>query len=105
MADLTRSEELVQSIERDETFRTEVDSAPTMTAKRQVLDAHGFHDVGFDDMRAYVESKGGKLEIPDGNRELSDDELAAVAGGLTDGELTFLWYGGFAAASAAVAAA
>ena len=32
-------------------------------------------------MRAYVESKGGTLTVQQGGRELSDQELAAVAGG------------------------
>jgi hypothetical protein len=63
MADLSRADERVQTIERDDAFRTEVEAAPTVDARRQALDAHGFQDVGLDDMWAYVESKGGKLVI------------------------------------------
>lgn len=81
MADLTRAEDLVQTIERDDAFRAEVESAPTVSAKREVLDRHGFRDVGLDDMKVYIESKGGHLVFKDSRRELSDDELAAVAGG------------------------
>jgi hypothetical protein len=84
MAYLTRAEELVQTIERDAAFQAAIEGAPTMTGRRQVLDAHGFQDIGLDDMRTYVESKGGKLVVPKSGRELSDDELAAVAGGLSD---------------------
>ena len=87
MADLTRAEELVRTIENDAAFRSEVELAPTVTAKRQVLDAKGFQDVTLDDMKAYVESKGGTLVAKDSGRELSEQELAAVAGGLTDVEL------------------
>ncbi len=86
MADLTRAEELVQAIEGDAAFQSEVEGAPTATAKRQVLDLHGYQDVGLDDMRAHVESKGGQLVVPEGGRELNDDELAAVAGGVWAGE-------------------
>lgn len=86
MADVTRAEELVETIQQDAAFQAEVESAPTATAKRQVLDAHGFQDIDLDDMKAYVESKGGTLVVNDRSRELSDDELAAVAGGMTDGQ-------------------
>ena len=86
MADLTRAEELVRAMERDAAFRAEVEAAPTVAAKRRVLDARGFADVGLDDMRAYVESLGGTLTVVPGGRELSEQELAAVAGGLTDEE-------------------
>jgi len=82
MADLTRAEELVQTMERDEAFQGAVQAAPTVTAKRQVLDSRGFQDVNLEDMKAYVESKGGKLVAKDGGRELSEQELAAVAGGV-----------------------
>ena len=106
MADLTRAEELVRTIERDDAFRAEVESAPTVTAKRAVLDARGFRDVGLDDMKAYVESKGGTLNIPEGGKELSEQELAAVAGGLTDVELGLAIGGPLAIATGfAVAAA
>lgn len=81
MADLTRADALVQTIERDDAFRAEIQAAPTANAKRQVLDTHGFQDVGLEDMRTYVESQGGTLTIPRGGSELGDDELAAVAGG------------------------
>jgi len=87
MADLTRADELVQTMERDAEFRTEVESAPTVTAKRAVLESRGFADVSIDDMKAYVESKGGTLVAKDSGRELSEQELAAVAGGATDGEI------------------
>ena len=84
MADLTRADELVRTMERDDAFRAEVQAAPTGEAKRGVLDAHGYHDVGLEEMRAYVESKGGTLVVPPAGRELSDQELAAVAGGTSD---------------------
>ena len=91
MADLTRADELVQAMDRDDAFRAEIEAAPTVTAKRTVLDARGFEDVGLDDMRAYVESKGAKLATEEGGRELSDQELAAVAGGaLTETEMTIV---------------
>ena len=91
MADLGRAEALVQTMERDGAFRAAVEAAPTVAAKRQVLDARGFADVGLDDMRAYVESKGGALvegrggtmAVQVGGRELSDRELGGVAGGVT----------------------
>ena len=86
MADLTRADELVRTIERDAAFQAEVEAAPTATAKRRVLDAHGFRDIGLGDMRAYVERKGGALVVLPARRELSEQELASVAGGLTDGE-------------------
>src|SRR5215216_2874599 len=84
MADLAGAEELVRTMERDAAFRAEVGAAPTAAAKRQLLDARGFGDVGFDDMRAWVERQGGTLVIQPGGRELSEEELAAVAGGLSD---------------------
>ena len=106
MADLTRAEELVQTIERDAAFQDAIKAAPTVGAKREVLDSRGFQDVGLDEMRAYVESKGGTLVVPDGGRELSEQELAAVAGGTSDeaiglgvglGGLTILAFAGAAA--------
>lgn len=86
MADLSRADELVQSIERDAAFQAEVEGAPTTTAKRRVLDAHGFQDISLGDMRTYVESKGGALVVLPARQELSDEELASVAGGLSTGE-------------------
>src|SRR5438270_1800675 len=86
MAAMTRAEELVQTMERDPAFQQDVEAAPTVAAKRQILDAHGFQDVSLDDMRAYVESRGGTLVLPPNVRELSDEELDAVVGGLTDAE-------------------
>ena len=83
MADLTRADELVRTMERDAEFRSEVEAAPTVTAKRQLLDGRGFQDIDLDDMKAYVESKGGTLNLPGGGHELSEQELAAVSGGLT----------------------
>ena len=58
MADLTRAADLVQTIERDAEFQATIQAAPTVSAKREVLDAHGRQDISLDDMRAYVESKG-----------------------------------------------
>src|SRR5688572_28356250 len=81
MADLARAEELVQTMDRDAAFRTEVEGASTVAAKHALLESRGFRDVSIEDMKAYVESKGGKLVTQDGGRELSDQELAAVAGG------------------------
>ena len=109
MADLTRADELVRTIERDAAFQAEVKSAPTMTAKREVLDAHGFQDIGLDDMKAYVESKGGKLTVPEGGRELTEQELAAVSGGaledLSEAEIVLISVGGAGAIGIGVAAA
>lgn len=81
MADTARAADLVQAIDQDETFRSELEAVPTMGAKRRVLDAHGFQDVSLDDMRAYVESFGGELVMKPANRELSEEELSAVVGG------------------------
>ncbi len=86
MADLTRAEALVQTIDRDAAFQAAVQAAPTVTAKRAVLDSRGFADVGLEDMKAYVESKGGTLNPPEMGRELSDQELTAVAGGFDSGQ-------------------
>ena len=105
MADLTRAEELVQTIERDAEFQAEVESAPTAIAKRQVLDAHGFQDIDLADMKAYVESKGGTLVVPESSRELSDDELAAVAGGMRPEEAALIGMGSVAGAGIVIAAA
>ena len=52
-----------------------------------MLDARGFQDVGLDDMKAWVESKGGRLVVQPGGRELTDEELAAVAGGAQEVDL------------------
>jgi len=104
MADLTRAEELVQTIDRDSAFQAEVQAAPTVAAKRQVLDAHGYQDVGLEDMRAYVESKGGALNVPTGGQELNEQELAAVAGGITQGELDAIVISSAIVVSAAAAA-
>ncbi len=52
MADLTRAEELVRTMKQSDAFRGEVEAAPTVTAKRQVLDNRGYEDVDLDDMRA-----------------------------------------------------
>jgi len=38
-------------------------------------------------MEAYVAGKGGMLTLQHGGRKLSDQELAAVAGGMTDPEV------------------
>ena len=86
MAEMARAETLVQTMERDAAFQSEMQAAPTVRAKRAVLDTHGFADVSVEDMRAYVESKGGTLVVPQAGHELSDAELSAVAGGLTDEE-------------------
>jgi hypothetical protein len=87
MANLTRAEELVQTMERDPTFQQEMEAAPTVSAKRSILDDYGWQDVTFEDMKAYVESQGGTLIVKRGDRELSDAELDAVVGGLTDDEV------------------
>ena len=86
MAELARAEELVRTMERDDAFRAAVEAAPTVAAKRAVLDARGFADVGLADMKAWVEGQGGTLTLRQGGRELSEQELAAVAGGLTEVE-------------------
>ena len=105
MADLARADELVQTMERDAAFRAEVEAAPTAAAKRRLLDERGFADVGLDDMRAWVERQGGTLVVrPVGGQELSDQELAAVAGGLTRDENTALMAGALVAVGAASAA-
>jgi hypothetical protein len=86
MAEVTRAEELVRTMERDPAFQQDVEAAPTMTAKRDILDAHGFQDVSLNDMKAFVESQGGSLTLKREGRELSDEELDAVVGGLTSTE-------------------
>ena len=65
---LTRAEELVQTMERDEAFRSEVEAAPTVTAKRQLLESRGYQDIDLDEMKAYVESQGGRSSSPIGGR-------------------------------------
>ena len=79
-----------------------------MAAKRSILEAHGFSDIDLDDMRAYVESKGGTIVMPPTNRELTEQELGAIAGGLTNEDAGILigvggglLIGGGAAAAAA----
>jgi len=52
-------------LERDSAFRAEVESALTVTAKRQVLESRGFADIDLDDMKAYVESNGGTIVLPE----------------------------------------
>ena len=110
MAAMTRAEELVQTMERDPTFQQEIEAASTVSAKRSILDAHGFGDVTLEDTKAYVESQGGTLIVKRGDRELSDRELDTVVGGLTNEEaagiagLTLIGVT-MAAALAAVAAA
>jgi len=101
MAQMARSE----ALDRDAAFQAEVKEARTVEGKRAVLDKHGFGDVSVEEMRAYVESKGGKLVMPETGHELSDAELSAVAGGLTEGELGLIIMGGTMATSAASAAA
>ena len=105
MVDTARAEALVQAMEHDATFQSEVKAAHSVAAKHDVLDAHGFADVSLEEMRAYVESKGGKLNVPQAGHELSDAELSAVAGGLTEGETGLIIMGGTMAVSAASAAA
>ena len=105
MADLTRAEELVQAVDRDAAFQAAIQAAPTVGAKRQVLDSHGFADVHLDDMRAYVESKGGTLNVPEGGQELSEQELAAVAGGLDDFTVVGIAVGAMVVTTAVSAAA
>ncbi len=63
MAEMARAEAVAQAIGRDTAFRSAVEAAPTVEAKRGVLEAHGFGDVTVDDMHAYAESKG--VHIPD----------------------------------------
>src|SRR5947209_11472750 len=104
MANVTRAEELVQTMEREPAFRKQVEAAPTLTAKRNILDTHGFQDVSLDDMKAYVESQGGTLVVPPNVRELSDEELDAVVGGLTDAETAGIIVGVGAFGFAAIAA-
>ena len=108
MANTTRAEALVQAMDRDAAFQSEVKGARTVGEKRAVLDAHGFADVTVEEMRAYVESKGGTLNVPQAGHELSDAELSAVAGGLSDSDAILIGgaavlYGGAAIAAAAAA--
>ena len=104
MADLTRAQELIQAVDQDDAFRGELETAPTNEAKRNVLDAHGYKDIDLDDMKAYVESKGGTLVAKDSGRELNEQELAAVAGGITQGELDAIVISSAIVVSAAAAA-
>ncbi len=106
MADTARAAALVQTMERDASFQSEMQAATTVGAKRGVLDAHGFSDVSVDDMRRYVESKGGTFVAPPTGGELSDADLAAISGGLTEQEGIIIGtYGGLAVLGAAAAAA
>jgi len=108
MADLTRAQELIQAVDRDDAFRVELETAPTNEAKRNVLDAHGYQDIDLDDMKAYVESKGGTVTLTAGARELSEQELAEVARGWTEAEQAGIIIGatvGGAAAGVGIAVA
>ncbi len=58
MAEMARAEALVQMMERDAALRSAVEAAPTVDAKRGVLEAHGFGDVSMDDMHAYARKQG-----------------------------------------------
>jgi predicted ribosomally synthesized peptide with nif11-like leader len=104
MADVARAEALVDAMEQDPAFRKEVEAAPTMAAKRSILDDHGWQDVTLEDMRAYVEGQGGQLILKTTDRELSDDELDAVVGGDSLGEIIGGSVGGVVAAGAMAAA-
>ena len=106
MADLTRAQELVETVDQDDAFRAALEAAPTVAARRQILDARGFQDVGLEDMKAYVESKGGTLVAQDSGRELSEQELASVAAGFTDQEWKIIGFvGGLAILGTAAASA
>lgn len=105
MADIARAEALVQAMDRDTAFQAEVQGAHTVAAKRGVLDAHGFSDVSVEDMRAYVESHGGTFVAPPAEGELSEAELSAVAGGLTNEEAGAIAAGTFIVVGAAAVAA
>jgi len=84
--------------------RDPVGVARVVRAKRSVLDAHDYADVSVEDMRAYVESKGGTFVAPLADDELNDNELAAVSSG-TDIAVVVVEGGGVVAASSSVAAA
>ena len=90
MADTARAEALVTAMDRDAAFQVEVQAAPTVGAKRGVLDGHGFGDVSVEEMHAYAESKGVHLPTPSTGGELSEGELAAVSGGLTAKEEEYI---------------
>jgi len=101
MADTARAAALVQAMDRDTAFQSEVKAAHTVAAKHDVLAAHGFGDISVDDMRVYIESKGGTFVAPPADGELSDNELAAVSGGLTDLEIIDITVVSVSAAAAA----
>jgi len=105
MADLTRAEERILAIDRDPAFRAAIEAPTTAAAKREGLDARGYQDVGLDDMKPYVESKGGTLVVPGGGRELNEQELAAVAGGAGDTEAIAIGHGVGAGAAVITVAA
>ena len=84
MAEMARAEAVAQAVGGDPAFRSAIEAAPTVAAKREVLSAHGFGDVSVEEMHAYAESKGVHLPTPSTGGELSEGELAAVSGGLTD---------------------
>ncbi len=86
MAEMARAEAVAQAIGGDAAFRSAIEAAPTVEAKRGVLEAHGFGDVSVEDMRAYAESKGVRLPTQSAGGELSEAELAAVSGGLSEGD-------------------
>ncbi len=86
MADMVRTEALVRAMEADTGFQAAVQAARTVEAKRVALASHGFADVSVEDMRAYVEGQGGTFVALPAEGELSDAELAAGDGGLTDEE-------------------
>ena len=90
MAEMARAEAVAQAVGGDPAFRSAIEAAPTVAAKREVLSAHGFGDVSVEEMHAYAESKGVHLPTPSTGGELSEGELAAVSGGLTAKEEEYI---------------
>jgi len=66
--------QLLDRMASDEDFRTRVEGAPTLDAKKAIITEAGFGDVRPEDVAAAGVNFG---------HELSDAELEAVAGGRT----------------------
>ena len=66
------AKELIKKMASDNTFRQSLESAGTKDARMAILSEHGFSGVTSNEVRAIAKQQ---------NSELTDEQLAAVAGG------------------------